>query len=324
MKQKKSYVTSPEQLTVNNLFEVIEIISLIESGGKYFPHLKTKNKKISKKEIEEYMSFLHPDSKDFSRRDKTARKIYNRNSKYSRIQGDKKGSEINLPDGFLLKEDPFYKAIFIIAVSKLVMDDSLNLEVFNQFFHQEFPLSFLLFLHHAISKKYIINIEYESDRAETNNFIRELVPVKINFRDGHWILIAYSIPKNYCIQYKIHNIISVDYFSPNQNKSPIAYSKEIKFNLKDFYKNSFGLSVLQDREVRTIEIFVPNEFYKKVIKRRMDGEWVSQKNGYIWKIKTQSTDEVFEYIFRWNGNLKIIGPQSVLKEFKEKLNKFLK
>ncbi|MCB1176240.1 MAG: WYL domain-containing protein, partial [Leptospiraceae bacterium] len=306
--------------TVNNLFEVLEILGLIENSGKYFGN--TNKEYISDEEIKDILSKIYNHEKELTRRIKTAKKIYNSKAKYSKIEGNKKGSYINFAEGKILKEEPIYKALFVIGLSHLVLYDSLNLDFLNQFFQQEFPLSFLLFLNYSIKNKIILSMEYESDRTGTLSNIIETVPLKINYRDGHWVLISLDIKNNYPVQYKIHNIISINLFTRN-SKNPIIYDKEINFNLKDFYKNSFGLSSLRDREIIEIEIFVPFGFKEKIQKRRREGEWRSKGNDFIWKIRTQVPDEVFDYIFRWNGNLKILSPKSIKKQFQDKLKKFL-
>ena len=323
MKKKITYLSNPEDLSINKLFEVIEILGLFESSGKYFRTKSKVSDSISSLEIENILFELYEKDTDWDRRIKTAKKIYNSKAKFSKVEGNKKGSFINIAKGKELKEEPIYHALFIIGLSSLVLNNSLNLDFLNQFFQQEFPLSFLLFLYHSIKNKTILTLSYKSDRVETISYIKKVVPVKITYRDGHWILIGFSVDNNYFVQYMIHSIKSCNYYELDKDNQPTTYKKQISFNIKEFYQNSFGLSVLRDKDVYTIDILVPFEDKHKIQKRRSEGEWIKNTDNYIWKVKTQDPNEVFDYIFRWNGKLKILSPESMKQLFQNKIRNFL-
>ncbi len=318
------YKKNPKEISLKSLEEILDIISLIESDGIFFG--KSKNENLSAEKISDLLSQLYTTKKlDWSRSIKTAKKIFNSTSEYGKIEGNKKGSFFNLAKNKILKEDKGYKALFVLGLACLVLDDSLNIDFLNQFFQQEFPLSFLMFLRFSIEKKIILSLSYKSDRTNELVLIPKLVPLKINFRDGHWILIGYSIEKNMNFQYLIHNILKVEFYkSKSGNKYEFElYEKDLNFSLKEFYKNSFGLSVFNSYDFKEVTIQVTKEFKSKVTKRRREGEWIEKKDFFHWKIRTQNLDEIFEYIFRWNGNLKIISPIKAKKEFQKKIKLFL-
>jgi hypothetical protein len=323
MTKKNKYKSNPNEISLNHLKEILDVLALIESKGKYFKTDSEDNEHISMKQVEDILSNLYESKADWGRTIKTAKAVYNAHSKFSKLQGNKKGSHFNVVKDYILKDDPAYKALFIVGLASLVLDKSLNIDFLNQFFQQETPLSFLMLLRYSIYKKAILSMEYQSDRYSEPSQILQFVPLTINYRDGHWILVCFTLERKLLVQYLIHNIISIKFFKINHLSLPVTYDKPIIFDIKDFYKNSFGLSVLQDREIHTIEIFVPKEFKPKIQKRRREGEWISFKNDYIWKVNTQDLNEVFDYIFRWNGVIKIHAPNFVKKIFQEKLKKFL-
>ena len=143
MSKKKTYISNPEELSISRLFEVLEILALIESSGKYYTKQNTANF-ISSLEIENILSRLYENEADWKRIIKTAKKIYNSNAKYSKIDGSRKGSSFNFTKDKTLKDEPIYRALFIIALSGLVLNNFLNLDFLNQFFQQEYPFYFLL------------------------------------------------------------------------------------------------------------------------------------------------------------------------------------
>ena len=79
MSKKKTYISNPEELSISRLFEVLEILALIESSGKYYTKQNTANF-ISSLEIENILSRLYENEADWKRRIKTAKKIYNSNA----------------------------------------------------------------------------------------------------------------------------------------------------------------------------------------------------------------------------------------------------
>ncbi len=323
MTKKNKYKSNPNEISLNNLKEILDVLALVESKGKYFNKANKDNEYISMKQVEDILSNLYDSKSDWGRTTKTAKAIYNAHSKFSKLQGNKKGSHFNVVKDYILKDDPVYRALFIVGLASLVLDKSLNIDFLNQFFQQETPLSFLMLLRYSISQKAILSMEYRSDRSPDPNLISQFVPLTINYRDGHWIMVCFTLERKLFVQYLIHNVISIKFFKINDLSLPVTYNYPIKFDLKDFYKNSFGLSVLQDRETYTIEIFVPKDFKSKIQKRRREGEWISKGEDFLWKVKTQDLNEVFDYIFRWNGAIKIHAPDSVKKIFQEKLKKFL-
>ncbi|MCB1190970.1 MAG: hypothetical protein H7A23_18835 [Leptospiraceae bacterium] len=43
----------------------------------------------------------------------------------------------------------------------------------------------------------------------------------------------------------------------------------------------------------------------------------------IWKVYSYNENEVFDYVFRWDGLLKIVSPPKIVEKFQKKLKKFL-
>lgn len=75
MKKKITYLSNPEDLSINKLFEVIEILGLFESSGKYFRTKSKVSDSISSLEIENILFELYEKDTDWDRRIKTAKNI---------------------------------------------------------------------------------------------------------------------------------------------------------------------------------------------------------------------------------------------------------
>ena len=68
--------------------------------------------------------------------------------------------------------------------------------------------------------------------------------------------------------------------------------KDNLFQIENYYKNSFGLSVFIDEKPITINLRVENDIVNQVKKRRKEGEWKKGEDYTIWTVITYSEDEV--------------------------------
>jgi predicted DNA-binding transcriptional regulator YafY len=170
----------------------------------------------------------------------------------------------------------------------------------------------------------IISFQYKSDRTELITDIQKYVPVKINFRDGHWLIIGWDMNENKWKQYLIHSLLDVKIcYNSIQENDPLYFKELPDFDIAAFYSNSYGIAVLDDIEPVEIIIQVPSDKVLSVRKRRKEGIWENKGIYTHWIIRSINPDEVMDYVFKWNGILKIISPQEVVNKFQERLKIFL-
>lgn len=321
MTKEKNKVDQLEQIKFDQIEGILQILGLIETRGILF---QKDNPNITQRTIEDFLEKLgSPDGKDNRRQIKNAQNIFNRLSKDFLIDGDRSGTNYkNRKTGEIatkgLREDKAYQTLVVIYLSLLLYQDSLHLDFLAQFLELEHPLDFLTSIQYAIKNKHSISFEYRSDRNNRNSTIDPFLPVKIYFKDNHWFVIGWDEHYKSWNQYLIHSI-------KNLSLSSIKIEKEKtkKFDFKSFRKNSFGTAILNNVPVTQIDIEVPSSIYNAVFKRRKEGKWNKTSEPYIWTVETYDKNEIFDYIFRWNGLLKIKSPKEMKQAFQDKLKKFL-
>ncbi len=321
MIKEKNKVEQLEQIKFDQIEGILQILGLIETKGILF---QRDNSNITQKTIEDFLEKLgSPDGKDNRRQIKNAQNIFNRLSKDFLIDGDRSGtnyknrktSEIAKKG---LKEDKAYQTLVVIYLSLLLYQDSIHLDFLAQFLELENPIDFLTSIQYAIKNKHSISFEYRSDRNNRNSKIDPFLPVKIYFKDNHWFVVGWDEQYKSWNQYLIHSIKNL-----SLSTIKIGKDKVKSFDFKTFRKNSFGTAILNNVPVTQIDIEVPSSFYNAVSKRRKEGKWNKTSEPYIWTVETYDKNEIFDYIFRWNGLLKIKSPNEMKQAFQEKLKKFL-
>jgi|JI10StandDraft_1071094.scaffolds.fasta_scaffold87922_1 hypothetical protein len=326
----KQYKDNSRDISISYIKEILDILGIIETSGHYY--LKENNNEgyiTSEKISDILLNIQNFESKeDWSRTIKTAKRIFNSTCKFSEIEGSKKGTYINViqekKSKNELTKDPGYQTFLILALAIFHLEGTANLDFLNQITNQKYPLALLLFFHHAISRKMIISFQYKSDRSEHTTDVQKYVPIKINFRDGHWLIIGWDMNENKWKQYLIHSLLDVKiYYNSIQENDPQYFKELPDFDIIAFYSNSFGIAVLDEIEPIEIIIQVPSNKEASVRKRRKEGKWENNGNYSHWIIRSNIPDEVMDYVFKWNGILKIISPQEVVNKFQERLKFFL-
>ncbi|MCP5494973.1 MAG: WYL domain-containing protein [Leptospiraceae bacterium] len=325
MKLKMSDIESdPQNLKLKHLLECFYILGIIESQGIYLTQ-NEKGIKLTYTNIVKLLDILFDDKQkktpDYTRRIKTARSIFNSLSKDFIIKGRAQGvgfeKKISASSLAILKRDKAYTALLVIFLSLLYYKDSVYIDFFKQLLEQDYPIHFLTIVHNAIENKLPIRFEYTNRKQETHE-VDDFVPVKLRFKDGHWMLVGWDQPKGNWNQYMIHSIKELKvYFKKPRFKIP-------EFKMEEYLKHSFGHAVLNDSEVFKIEIRVPLENSEAVQKRNQEGEWKINADHCIWTVYAYDPDEVINYVFRWNGCLEIISPESIRKKFLDRLKAITK
>jgi hypothetical protein len=327
---KKKQVEHLEQIKFENIEIILQILGFIEAKGVLF---KNDHPKITREKIEDLLIEIgHPVKltkegesgiPDRRRQILNAQKLFNQLSKSFLIGGDRQGTHFkNRRTGSTnqigLKEDNAYKTLVVIYLSILLYQGTIDLDFLSQFLELEHPIDFLTSIQYYIKKKIPIAFDYRSDRNNRDSKIDPFVPVKIYFKDNHWFVVGWDLQYNSWNQYLLHSIKNLN---PSSKDVDITNVKE--FNLADYRKYAFGSAVLNERPIYKIEIEVPIALYNAVRKRRKEGTWDKTSVPVIWTVETYDINEVFDYIFRWNGLLKIKSPEEIKQAFQEKLKLFL-
>ncbi|MBP6739156.1 MAG: WYL domain-containing protein [Leptospiraceae bacterium] len=319
-----------EQIKFEKMEVILQILGFIESKGTLF---QKDSSNLTREKIEDLLLTIgHPVKKkkngeeeipDTRRQINNAQNLFNRLSKTFLIEGDRSGTHFkNLRTGSTdlkgLKEDNAYQTLLVFYLSILLYKGSIYLDILSQFLELERPLDFLTSIQYYIQKKLPISFDYRSDRNNENLKVNPFVPVKIYFKDNHWFLVGWDFKSKNWNQYLFHSIKKL---SPSSKR--IDISKIKPFNIAEYRKYVFGSAVLNERPLHKIEIEVPASHYNAVHKRRKEGTWNKTSEPYLWTVETYDINEVFDYIFRWNGILKIKSPKEIKQQFQAKLRSFL-
>ncbi|MCX7997489.1 MAG: WYL domain-containing protein [Leptospiraceae bacterium] len=315
-----------EQNWFLKLEDILQVIGLIESKGKYFTaNSENTDKAMTTYRLEELLShFSKTEKSDFGRTIRNAKKLFNSHVSGYMINGNKQGTYIvrksngsqNLEE---FKEHPAYKTLVIFALAIATYKDQLEWNILHQLFQQKMPLAFICFLIVAIEFQMTLKIEYWSDRKQRNESYT-CVPCKIIVREGHWLLIIYDLQKKDWCQILIHSIETIEPLKDSLKQFIIAQNLP-KFDPKNFYKDTFTLAKFDDKEPITYVIRVPRENKRAVTKRKGVGKWENHGDYWLWKVASYDKMEVFDYIFRWEGILELVEPKEAREEFYNTLHK---
>lgn len=327
IKQKKE----TGDITLNSLKEILQVLGIIESKGFYFSKAfqEKPEKLVSSSRLSNILSHFNThngkEKMDWNRTIRNAKTLYNSLDKEFNIQGDSRGSYfVNLKNGDILPENlktsTAYDFFLVFALAFLGMEKHLHWEFLHQLNAQKHPLALITFIGIAIEYKILLSIQYKKDRTHEEETYSEVVPGKIIYRDGHWILLLYNLKTRRWMQILLHSIVEL---KPNlDNMKQFQSIQDIKEpDVNRFYKNSFSIAKLDGVTPEEILIKVPKQNYEAVKKRKKEGTWEKKDNYYLWKVKTYDPMEVFTYIFKWGGILEIIEPLSMRNRFREELLK---
>jgi hypothetical protein len=324
MKRKNSSSTNnPKNLNIEKLFQVLEILGIYDCKGSFY---HKKDSPLTVEHLKNLLSLIYPEKSDenepFTRSIKNAKTIIKEFSKDLQLTKDKGLTLKNHPKSNLQKnQNSIYQTFLILLLGIGKFYNTINLEIINQLLNLENPLGLIAFLSIAIKQKILIKFAYQSGRKKEITLQDHILPLCLNFRDGHWVVICLDEKKKIVIQYLLHSISELNSEIENND---LQFSKsKFKFDINEYYKDSFGLSVFVDAKPIVVKLKVDSDIVKSVQKRRKEGSWETSDDHSIWTVSTYSEDEIFDYIFRWNGKIQILSPESTINKFKEKLKLFL-
>lgn len=310
---KKNIQENIYNLKLSVIDEIIEVLAFIDGKGKM--DLASLPASTNYKSITEFIKQgSNKNIKDFSRRIKTAIQFIKSYDKNISVKSSRNGLYFeNLDKDWKKKES--YQTLCLLCLISMAYNQELNLEIFDQLNNFNSPLLNLILWKRAIKSKVPLSITYFSDRRQVLDEYNIFIPQKLYFKDGHWRVIGFdgmnfrSVP--------IHSIEKIQYSNTPIN-TPIP-----EFKWEEIKSGMFGPGFQWDREPTEIKIFVPQNIKKAIQKRKPIGKWKTTKDGYFWLVNTYYPEEVYDYVFRWKGLIKIIEPEHIVEEFKTICKKFL-
>ncbi|MCP5498224.1 MAG: WYL domain-containing protein [Leptospiraceae bacterium] len=319
----------PHNKNIETFEEYLQIYGLIESKGQYFQKYirKIHPQKITQKNMDDIMMAINNGKIDsYEGRIKDAIPFFNKVNENFMVYGRERpkgcifiNKNSTKEESKNLQKDPVYKTFLMSYLSILADKGSVNMNMLRAWEELEFPLAFLTFIDTAIQDKIVIRFEYFSDRKQATSQVERFVPVKLNFQDKYWFLIGRKLDDDIWIQYLLYGIKNVvPVLDKDGNFEKCKHLP--KFDLKKFYENTFGSAMLNYTDPVTITLQIPKGYRNAISKRHNDiGKWVDDET---WEITTCAPNEVIDFVFKWGGHIKILSPDTVIKQFKERLKVF--
>lgn len=306
-------------LSLKSLKKAFSALGFIEFHG----YSEENRSKISRNDVMAFIDQLWldsgHDSQDHRRQISNMKEVFEEFFLSHTLQGDRSGYKIlansdgsEWPESF--KTEPGYAVLCMALIALLEKEQFLHIDMLDQLFFQNAPVGFLTEACLAIRNNHPVSFSY-TNRSKQHAKIENLVPVKIAFRRGHWTLIGAN-EAGTVIQYMIHSIENLTVNT--EVRRPVS-----EFNTNDFFADSFEHAVLENHPVHSIEILVPEELVNAVQKRRTEGSWKLIANDWLWTVHTFDPNEVFAYLTRWQGALKLKGPAEIIEQYREYLQKNL-
>ncbi len=317
-----------ENMTLEHLGEIVEILALIESHGSMLGEKPTRETITAEAMNDLMLSIMatkrsdEKSKEDFGRQIRNAKDMFNKLRTSFEVKTSSDGySFAPVVADSTLKNDPAYDAMLLFALALLTLRGHANLDTYTQPKAQQFPLSFLLAIDYAICGRYSVAFDYTNRRrSEVSGF----VPSAITLRASHWYVIGFNTEKDKEMQYLIHSMEKLR-IEKQKDGLPRAFPDAPRVDLGDFYAGVFGHAVLSGAmRVIRFELEVPNHLVSQVRKRRSEGTWADQGKHWVWTVDAYDPDEVFAYLLRWGGDIKIRSPESVRQDFAERLRGMLK
>ena len=158
----------------------------------------------------------------------------------------------------------------------------------------------------AIINKNIISFSYNSSKAEKIN--RRVKPIRLLFKEQDWYLYAFCLLRNDFRYFKLSRIRDLEVLAINyeDNFENEVLKKELK------YENIVNIKLKFDKSVA---FRVYDEF--KAI--------VEDKKGNLYvEMKIPNNYKLYNYIFSFGANVKILEPKEIRNQFKNMINKIAK
>lgn len=316
MSQRKNIQDDLTKLSLSSIEEVIEILGFIDGKGQ--THLSGAVGSTRSEDIQGFLAEApnRTQKQDMSRRVKTALQFQKAMANEVAISASKNGYFVEPPNNW--KKKPSYSTLCLLYLGIMVYHEDAGMDVLDQLLEMKFPLMQLILWRRLIQLGKPISFQYKSDRRKVVDTYECLIPIRLHHREGHWRLIGWDALTEKFAFLPLHSLRNVQESEREPGKKPP------KFSMEKFKKGIFGPGYDPSKPPIRAKIFVPLEYQEAVMKRRPTGTWLHSKRGTIWEVEAHYEQEIYDYVFRWNGILKILGPEKLVQGFEEKCRSFLK
>lgn len=168
-------------------------------------------------------------------------------------------------------------------------------------------LEFITDLLDAIAKKKIIEIDYQKFEGESSN--NRIKPILLKEDKQLWYVLGINTKHNGLRTYALDRIVNV--FITDEEFEPI------EFDSKNYFKYSFGITVLEDDPIEVVIQFEPEQGnYLKTLPLHWSQEIIEEtKEKFVISIKVKPSYEFFSKIKSYGDTAMIISPESIREGF---------
>lgn len=183
-------------------------------------------------------------------------------------------------------------------------------------------LEHLEVVYQAFLKKICLNLEYKSFKARKASNIN-FHPYILREFNNRWFIVGNpNTTKDKIQTLALDRILTIEY------NLEIPYKKKENFNSQDYYKNTIGVTVLNEnqlykvilklnRENSPYVITKPLHQSQKIIEKLKDG-------SVIFELKVRLNREFDRLVLGFGENIEVLKPRILRNRIKRKLNKALK
>lgn len=220
------------------------------------------------------------------------------------------------------KEYPIFKDISramvkVINSSNISKDRKRLFQIENTLEPEKHPplsgIEFIVDLLKAISERKIIEIEYKRFGKESK--IHKIKPILLKEDKLMWYVIGINLKYDSLITFALDRVLIV-------NISNETF-EEVKFDSKEYFKHSFGITVSEEDPVEvTISFKVDQGDYLKTLPIHPTQQIIEETNeNIIINVTVKPSYEFYSKIYSYCENAKIIAPDFIREKFKTGFNK---
>ena len=173
-------------------------------------------------------------------------------------------------------------------------------------------LSHLDTLYQAILKQFVLNIEYKSFKSRKSNTIH-LHPYLLKEFNNRWFLVGRSEGAQNIMNLALDRIESIELDFKTDYKM-------INFNPDDYYKNTYGVTVLSDSDIIDIELKVDkwNAPYvaTKPIHASQEIKEVLEDKSMIFTLRVHHNYEIERLILGFGSSMEVLKPRRLRNKIK--------
>ena len=217
----------------------------------------------------------------------------------------------------ILLEETLKKLELVCKCTKTSVEDEIDSILRTEFVvnkqksNYKIDLEVLRRLTNAIRSNHKVKLKYKKDGVETQ---RTLLPLGLVSKDKTYLIARKdNDTEDRIATYSLHKISDVHEIYQNFDRKG--------FDLKEYSNRSFG--IWQDETLMDVELLFDKSVAEDVVcyKFHPSQKFIRQKDGsVIVKFTAGGQREIIWHLFTWGNLVKIIGPKSLKKYYKDYLN----